>query len=56
MEGSENGFENGLNHFFSQIEDAIFDHFGDTGMKYKNCVRSRVFNLKDSKNAMLRYP
>merc|ERR550534_1482003 len=29
-----------------QIEDAIFDHFGDTGMKYKNCVRSRVFNLK----------
>jgi len=36
-----------------QIEDAIFDHFGDTGMKYKNCVRSRVFNLKDSKNPML---
>jgi len=36
-----------------QIEDAIFDHFGDTGMKYKNCVRSRVFNLKDPKNPML---
>lgn len=36
-----------------QVEDAIFDHFGDTGMKYKNCVRSRVFNLKDSKNPML---
>lgn len=36
-----------------QIEDAIFDTFGDTGMKYKNCVRSRVFNLKDTKNPML---
>lgn len=36
-----------------QIEDAVFEHFGDTGMKYKNCIRSRVFNLKDSKNPML---
>jgi len=36
-----------------QIEDAIFENFGDTGMKYKNCVRSRVFNLKDTKNPML---
>jgi len=36
-----------------QIEDAIFDKMGDTGMKYKNCVRSRVFNLKDTKNPML---
>jgi len=36
-----------------QIEDAIYDVFSDTGIKYKNCVRSRVFNLKDSKNPML---
>jgi len=37
------------------IEDAIFrKQRQDTGMKYKNQVRSRVFNLKDKKNPGLR--
>ena len=36
------------------IEDAIFDKVGNTGMKYKNQLRSRVFNLKDKKNPALR--
>lgn len=38
----------------AKIEDCIFDEFGDTNMKYKNRVRSRVANLKDSKNPALR--
>lgn len=28
------------------IEDALFKKFKDTGMRYKNQIRSRVFNLK----------
>ena len=36
------------------VEDAIFNKFGNTGMKYKNQLRSRVFNLKDKKNPALR--
>ncbi|XP_059173549.1 transcription elongation factor S-II-like [Physella acuta] len=36
------------------IEDAIFEEFGNTDMKYKNRVRSRVANLKDSRNPQLR--
>nr|XP_015921162.1 transcription elongation factor S-II isoform X2 [Parasteatoda tepidariorum] len=38
----------------AKIEDCIFEEFGDTNMKYKNRVRSRVANLKDSKNPALR--
>ncbi|GFT66359.1 transcription elongation factor S-II [Nephila pilipes] len=38
----------------AKIEDCIFDEFGDTNMKYKNRIRSRVANLKDSKNPELR--
>ncbi|XP_059082324.1 transcription elongation factor A protein 1-like [Tigriopus californicus] len=36
------------------IEDALFKKFKDTGMRYKNQIRSRVFNLKDKKNPALR--
>ena len=36
------------------VEDAIFNKCGNTGMKYKNQLRSRVFNLKDKKNPALR--
>ncbi len=36
------------------VEDAVFNKFRDTGMKYKNQIRSRVFNLKDKKNPALR--
>ncbi|CAG5127643.1 unnamed protein product, partial [Candidula unifasciata] len=38
----------------ASIEDAIFEEFGNTDMKYKNRVRSRVANLKDSRNPQLR--
>lgn len=38
----------------ASIEDAIFEEFGNTEMKYKNRVRSRVANLKDSRNPQLR--
>jgi len=36
------------------IETAIFKEFGNTQVKYKNRVRSRYSNLKDTKNASLR--
>jgi len=36
------------------IEDAIFRKFKSTNPKYKNQIRSRVFNLRDKKNPELR--
>ena len=36
------------------IEDELFKKFKDTGTKYKNQIRSRVFNLRDKKNPALR--
>jgi len=36
------------------LEEAIFSQNRSTNHKYKNQVRSRVFNLKDKKNPMLR--
>jgi transcription elongation factor S-II len=38
----------------TNLEAAIFAQFRQTSPKYKNQVRSRVFNLKDKKNPMLR--
>ena len=36
------------------IEDNIYKEFKNTDMKYKNRVRSRIFNLKDAKNPELK--
>uniref|UniRef100_A0A480Z2L5 Transcription elongation factor n=1 Tax=Sus scrofa TaxID=9823 RepID=A0A480Z2L5_PIG len=38
----------------AQIEECIFRAVGNTDMKYKNRVRSRLSNLKDAKNPGLR--
>lgn len=38
----------------TSLEEAIFNQFRSTNPKYKNHVRSRVFNLKDKKNTGLR--
>jgi len=38
----------------AQVEECIFLEFKNTDMKYKNRVRSRIANLKDSKNPNLR--
>lgn len=43
-----------LDGLAAKIEECIYVEFGDTNMKYKNRVRSRVANLKDSKNPNLR--
>lgn len=37
-----------------QLEDCIFKEFKSTNPQYKNRIRSRVYNLKDSKNPELR--
>jgi len=36
------------------VEESIFTTFNSTNPRYKNAVRSRVFNLKDKKNPELR--
>ncbi|KAM7126337.1 transcription elongation factor A protein 2 isoform 1-T1 [Molossus nigricans] len=41
-------------HLSAQIEECIFRDVGNTDMKYKNRVRSRISNLKDAKNPDLR--
>lgn len=38
----------------TELEDAIYAEFRNTDMKYKNRIRSRVSNLRDSKNPTLR--
>jgi len=38
----------------TQLEEEIFGLYKRTDQKYKNQIRSRVFNLKDKKNAALR--
>lgn len=37
-----------------ELEEAIYAEFRNTDMRYKNRVRSRIANLKDSKNPTLR--
>lgn len=37
-----------------ELEEAIFQEFRNTDMRYKNRVRSRIANLKDTKNPTLR--
>lgn len=38
----------------AELEDCVFAEFRNTDMRYKNRIRSRVSNLKDSKNPGLR--
>lgn len=41
-------------HLAAQIEDAIYQEFKSTDIKYKTRLRSRISNLKDQKNPDLR--
>jgi len=38
----------------ARVEDAIYRELKDTGVKYRNRIRSRISNLKDAKNPNLR--
>ena len=38
----------------TRLESAVFEQFKQTNSKYKAQVRSRVFNLRDKKNPVLR--
>jgi len=46
--------ENGIEDLATNLEEEIFSQFKSTNQRYKNQVRSRVFNLKDKKNVALR--
>ncbi|KAK8375843.1 hypothetical protein O3P69_008531 [Scylla paramamosain] len=43
-----------IDNLAEQIEEAIFQEFGKPEAAYKNRLRSRIYNLKDSKNPQLR--
>lgn len=43
-----------VDNLAEQIEEAIFQEFGKPEAGYKNRLRSRIYNLKDSKNPQLR--
>lgn len=45
---------NSSNIFWWSTISAIFKELKDTGVKYRNRVRSRISNLKDAKNPNLR--
>lgn len=45
---------NSLNSVFFLIILAIYKELRDTGVKYRNRIRSRISNLKDLKNPNLR--
>lgn len=38
----------------TEIEQCIFNQYSSTNEKYRSCIRSRVFNLRDKKNPDLR--
>jgi len=50
----EGSTEESCQEIATNLEEAIFLQFNQTNQKYKNQVRSRVFNLKDKKNPRLR--
>lgn len=50
----ENNDYDGYDELAEELEEAIFQEFKNTDSRYKNRVRSRVANLKDSKNTQLR--
>ncbi|XP_065062354.1 transcription elongation factor A protein 1-like [Rhopilema esculentum] len=50
----EDDLEINVQDVAAHIEEAIFLDFKDSGMKYRNRVKSRVMNLRDKKNPLLK--
>lgn len=50
----QDDFNNDFENMSGVLEDHIFKEFKNTGIKYKNRVRSRIYNLKDTKNPDLK--
>ncbi|KAM8945760.1 transcription elongation factor A protein 2 [Pelodytes ibericus] len=53
-DGDHNAIGSDCELLAAQIEEVVFREVQNTDMKYKNRIRSRIANLKDSKNPDLR--
>lgn len=51
---ADNNDHDGCEELAEELEEAIYQEFKNTDSRYKNRVRSRVANLKDTKNPQLR--
>lgn len=54
IEGEEQEACASIEELAEELEECIYQEFRNTDMRYKNRVRSRIANLKDSKNPQLR--
>ncbi|XP_038057756.1 transcription elongation factor A protein 1-like isoform X2 [Patiria miniata] len=54
IEGCDTEVLGDVDEIAAEIEDCVYTEFVNTDMKYKNRIRSRVSNLKDTNNPELR--
>lgn len=54
VDGEEHEGCASIEELAEELEECIYNEFKNTDTRYKNRIRSRVSNLKDSKNPTLR--